>query len=251
MFDVGEFRERKTVAVTHLETFDPGDRRMTDDDAIPLPRHRGQAEKSGDDHAVRACVGHQGNPTTGVVDPPHRQFARQSFDAALTKELGAAGSDPVDELAHRLGALHTAPPFVGRQHALLPECSLEFLGRGSMPDRVAQLLEPVIDPLVESDRPQQGCSGLPSADQRRTDDLVPLLLAKTTAGELGLPMAPLGERRIADVETVLDPLGLTMSYENDLHDDQSTSDDVTPRGDDGHCQATPAFTERWVSAPIF
>lgn len=99
VFDVAQLGEAEGVAVAHLQGAHPADRRVADDEAVPLPGHRRDAEQVADRHRVGAGVGDERDPPVGAVDLPQREVAVETAHASLLEPHGAAEVDAVDEVA--------------------------------------------------------------------------------------------------------------------------------------------------------
>lgn len=190
---------------------------MAEDEALPLPRRRIEAEQMTDGDAVGTRMGDESDATIGSVDLPHRQLVRSSAHATLGEEGPCAGVDPLDEVAYRLAAFQAEPALLGGTGAVFAISRFGLVARRAVPDRVADLLQPRVDHLGPGKSLQQGARGLARPDERRDEDLVELLAGEGFSHLLGLAPAPLGERGIVDVPAVTDPLRLAVSDEDDLH----------------------------------
>ena len=147
----------------------PGDRGVSGDEAIPLPRHRVEAEQMAQDHTVRAGVGEHGDPSFGLVHVPHGQRLLAAVDAALRTELGGSSTNALDEVARRLAADQPFPSGRRRPRPLLLVGLAGQLGRRAVPVRLADLLEPLFD------RPRRRCA---------LSTLVRRSVAGATSGEM-------------------------------------------------------------------
>ena len=101
------------MSVAELDRHQPGDRGMTGDEAIPLPRHRVEAQQVAQQHAIGPCVGEHGDPPVGLIHVPHgkrllaaidTRAARNSVAPARTRSTKSRDASPPATPSHRSDA---------------------------------------------------------------------------------------------------------------------------------------------------
>ena len=188
------------------------------DEAVPLPRHRVEAEQVAQQHAVGAGVGDDGDAQVGPIEVPHRQRLLGAVHATRRPVTLGAGADTLDEVARWLATTTEAVPAIlggrvrgpprRRCEPARPACRASS-ARGS-PRGTAR---PSRRRPCGGEQRRRGLAGTP---QRRDDDLVEVLAAEFVADALGLHVATFGEGRIDDVEAIANPFGFAVADEDDV-----------------------------------
>jgi hypothetical protein len=193
---------------------------MAEDETFPFPRRHRQPEKVAHENTVGPRVGEHQDPTIGRFEIPDGETLPRGPHSSFGQEHRRIEMYSIDEIANGLTALQSSPSFLGRASTLLGIGGIGALSRSSVPQRISDLLQPIMDDRrrIDTDGLQERSRCLSSAYERRHDDLVPNLTTKSFGDAMGLPVTPFGQRRVVNIELIAHPFGFTMSYKYDLHD---------------------------------
>ena len=108
---VGETIQTERVTIAKLQGFESAHRGVADDESLPLPRRRSQAEQMADEHTVGARVRDEGESVAWFFNVPDRQLVLDAIDTALGEKLVGPTMDALGELADRFASFETTPSF--------------------------------------------------------------------------------------------------------------------------------------------
>ena len=208
------------MSIPHLVGHEPGDGRVSDDEALPFPWSRLKAQKMTDEDAVRSRVCHQQDSPMIRIESPNGQCSGNRCRASLGHERAGPRMDASDELTHRLATDETFPSMMRRARSLFRVGGVGLLAGCSVPQRIADLLQPMLSDgfeILDSTIRQQRSGGLLGPNERRHPNLVEHLFEQCVGDRSSLAMSSLRERRIVDVQSVAHPLGFSVTHKYQFH----------------------------------
>jgi hypothetical protein len=138
---------------------------MSEHEALPLPWCGREAQEVADEDAVRAGVGHEEDSAIRIVDLPHREASRGGSQPSFGEEEAGVGVDAIDEVSYGFSTDQTLPALLGRTPPFLRVGGIGTFARRSVPQRIPDLLQPLLDRFVETTVVQERTRGLPRPNE--------------------------------------------------------------------------------------
>lgn len=224
MLPVVETSQREHVLTGKGDRPYPGHRRVVEDEPLPLPGGRFDAEKEAERDRVGTSVGDDDDPTRLAGELPEMSLVRVRADTPFGQQVRHRSGDALMECPETLTAGDSVPPFFGRPVHALGEDALD--GRFWGPGPVGHL---DLDEILDGDRFDagefgDGCGGLLGSCRRRDEDLPDrnAFGDETFCSKERLPVPEFGEVRIHLRHAVDRPARLSMADEEQFHQQEVT-----------------------------
>ena len=219
MILVVEGAQARDVGARERDHLDPCERSMEQDELLPLPRCRRDAEKMRQTYGIGATVGDDDETAGVIIEVPKPRIAFIANHSSLREQEVESAGDTIVERTERLATWQAIPPLVWRTVLrVLEDLNHSFLGY-TFPVRHLDLDEILNRHSGESHCLSDRCGCLLGAEGRGDDQFGcgRSIGSESIGGESGLLFAPDGEKGVWPGETIDSPLRLPMAYKDDIH----------------------------------
>jgi hypothetical protein len=216
---VVEGAQARDVGAGERDHLDPCERSMEQDELLPFPRCRGDAEKMRQTYGIGATVGDDDETSWVVIEVPKPRIAFIAKRSSLREQEVESTCDTIVERTERFASWQAIPPLIWcAVLRVLEDLNDSFLCN-TFPVRHLDLDEVLNRHSGESHRLSERCRCLLGPEGRGDDQFGRRrsIRSESISGELGLLFAPGGEKGVWLGETIDSPLRLPMAYENDIH----------------------------------